>query len=100
MRNQSIKIIVTGLMIGLFSGCATNADLDALKSDIAQLQANLSTTDNTAKQALAGVQEASASAQRAESSANAAAEAAKSAEQASWATSEKLDRMFKRSMMK
>ena len=49
---------------------------------------------------MASVEEANMSAQRAESSANDAAAAAYAAEQASIATSEKLDRLFKRSMMK
>jgi len=100
MKNKNVCIVVTSLFVGLMSGCASNSDIDTLKSDIAQLRADLSTTDKTAKEALASVQEASAAAQRAESSAKAAADAAKAAEQASWATSEKLDRMFKRSMMK
>jgi septal ring factor EnvC (AmiA/AmiB activator) len=67
---------------------------------MSSLKADLASTDQTAKNALASVEEANASAQRAESSANDAAAAAKAAEQASWATSEKMDRLFKSSMMK
>ncbi len=88
MRNF-YKTMATGTMVvalaGL-TGCATTGDLDALKAEVDKVSATAS--------------QAATDASAAKRDAAAAKTAAEQARDAANMTNEKLDRMFKKSMMK
>ncbi len=77
--NMLSKLFALGLMGGLMVGCASSSDLEAVRSEAQQAQATANQAKATADEALAVANEAKAMAM---------------------ATEEKIDRMFKRSMMK
>lgn len=77
-----ILIMATGLMVG----CASQSDFDKLQSEVNAMKSDLASTKRTAQEA------ADASA--------AALSAAESAQLSANAANERLDRMFKKSMLK
>lgn len=87
--STTLKSTATGLMILALAGaggCASTSDMDALRSQV--------------EQANSAAQSAAADAAAARRDAAAAKAAADEANANSQATSEKLDRMFKKSMQK
>ncbi len=87
----SLSLIV--LVSTLFVGCATNSDIENLQSQIDGLNAKVTTAAADAAGAKSAAADASARASAAEAAANRAAGYARD-------TNDKLDRMFKQSMMK
>ena len=87
--SNSLKATATGAMIVALTalgGCANTAEMEALRSDV--------------NKANASAARAAADAAAAQRDAAAARQAAEQASANSQATSEKLDRMFKKSMQK
>jgi len=93
MYISASKISVLVLTAVLAVGCATQGDID-------KVNMRLDATDQKADDAAKASASAMAAAQAAEASAAQAASAAERAANASEAANAKLDRMFKRSMMK
>ncbi|MDD5411318.1 MAG: Lpp/OprI family alanine-zipper lipoprotein [Methylobacter sp.] len=81
-----IKLAMAALAVSLVVGCATTSDVENLQSQVNGL-------DTSVKQASADAASAKTQAEAAEASANRAAELSQD-------TNEKLDKRFKRSMMK
>lgn len=73
------RLFALALVAGLSIGCATTSDLEAVRSEAQQAQATANQAKATADEALAVANEAKAM---------------------SMATEEKIDRMFRRSMLK
>lgn len=88
-----LKVLVVTLAIGLTTGCASNSDIDKLQLEIDGLKDQISTASDDAAKAQSSASEAASKAASAESAANRAAKYAED-------TNSKLDRMFKKSMMK
>ncbi|MDT8406284.1 MAG: Lpp/OprI family alanine-zipper lipoprotein [Methylococcales bacterium] len=84
---------VIALVSTLFVGCATNSDIENLQSQIDALNSKVTTVAADASSAKNAAADASARASAAEAAANRAAGYARD-------TNDKLDRMFKQSMMK
>ncbi len=80
-----VLVAVAGVFAGL-TGCATNGDLDALKTEVSQNKADIAAANRNATDAKAMAQEAMTTANQANSTAE--------------DTASKLDRMFKKSMYK
>jgi murein lipoprotein len=81
-----IKLSMIALAVSLVAGCATNSDVEGLQSQVNSLDAS--------------VKQASADAASAQTTAADATEKANRAAQLSQDANRKLDRKFKRSMMK
>ncbi len=81
-----IKLSMIALAVSLVVGCATNSDVEGLQSQVNSLDAS--------------VKQASADAASAQTTAADATEKANRAAQLSQDANSKLDRKFKRSMMK
>lgn len=88
MRGVSKKVLSGSLLVAVvgLAGCATSGDLQELRDEVARV-------NSTAEQA-------AADASAAKADAAAARAAAEEAQATSNETSEKLDRMFKKSMYK
>lgn len=86
MIKNASKIAAVLLSAGLMVGCASKSEFNALKGRVDDLERSVGTVGAKADQALAAAQSADANAK----AARAAAEEANS----------KLDRMFKKSMLK
>ena len=85
-RSRVLALVaVAGVYAGL-AGCATNGDLDALRSEVNQNKADIATANKNAADAKAMAQEAMTTANEAKSTAD--------------DTASKLDRVFKKSMYK
>jgi outer membrane murein-binding lipoprotein Lpp len=87
------KFAVVLVAAGLTVGCATKGDISNLQTQIDGLKAETSSIKSTADEALSAAQAAEAKAASADASARRAAAAAEE-------VNSKLDRMFKKSMMK
>jgi murein lipoprotein len=87
MKRSRVLILVAaaGVYAGL-TGCATNGDLDKLRSEVDQNRSDIATANKNAADAKAMAQEAMTTANQANSTAE--------------DTASKLDRMFKKSMYK
>jgi murein lipoprotein len=83
---KALKLSAIALSAATVIGCVSTQDLDAVRSIAEQAQADASSAQATASNALATAEEARAIANQALS--------------ASQATDERLNRMFKRSMLK
>jgi len=92
---KALKISAIILTAGLATGCANNST-----SAIADLQSQIDTLGSSVSTAAADSASAKASAASAEARASAAEAAANRAAQYAQDTNSKLDRMFKKSMMK
>ena len=88
-----VKISAVVLAAGLATGCASTSDIDKLQEQIDGLKSQVSTASSDAAQAKQSAAEAASKAAAAEAAANRAAQYAQD-------TNSKLDRMFKKSMMK
>jgi murein lipoprotein len=88
-----VKISAVVLAAGLASGCASTSDIDKLQEQINGLKGQVSTASSDAAQAKQSAADAATKAAAAEAAANRAAQYAQD-------TNSKLDRMFKKSMMK
>ncbi len=89
VMNFTAVLITAGLM----TGCASTSDIDNLQAQIDTLKTQISSASSDASTAQAAAAEAAAKAAAAEAAANRAAQYAQD-------TNSKLDRMFKKSMMK
>jgi murein lipoprotein len=87
------KLSMIAMAATLVVGCATNSDIDNLQSQIDGLNSKVSQASADAASAQRAAADAAAKAADAESAANRAAQYAQD-------TNSKLDRMFKKSMMK
>ena len=87
-----VLVAVAGVYAGL-TGCATNGDIEALRSEINQNKKDTAATAAAAAAATRDAADAKAMAQNAVSTAN-------EAKAVSNDTASKLDRMFKKSMYK
>lgn len=88
-----VKLSTVLVLAGLAVGCATNSDITGLQSQINDLKGELSRVSAKADAANAAAEQAASRAAGAEAAANRAASYAED-------TNTKLDRMFKKSMMK
>jgi len=79
MRSLIYRALVSVLLVGAIAGCASTKDLDALRSEVEQVKANAAQAQSTADQALT---------------------ASQAGQSCCDATNEKIDRMFKQSMLK
>lgn len=89
----AVKISAIVLAAGLAAGCATNKDIEGLQKQIDKLNTDVSKASADAAAANSAASEAAMKAAAAEEAANRAADYAAD-------TNSKLDRMFKKSMMK
>jgi outer membrane murein-binding lipoprotein Lpp len=95
-KNRMMKATQFAVILvaaGLTAGCASKSDISNLQTQIDGLKAETSSIKSTADEALSAAQAAESKAASAESAARRAAAAAEE-------TNSKLDRMFKKSMMK
>jgi len=90
---KALKISAIVLTVGLATGCASTSDIENLQAQIDGLTTQISTASSDSAKAQAAAAEAAAKAAAAEAAANRAAQYAQD-------TNSKLDRMFKKSMMK
>ncbi len=90
---KAIKISAIVLTAGLAVGCASTSDIDGLQSQIDGLRSDLDKTSTAVASAQNAAREAAARASAAEAAAERAAGFAEE-------TNSKLDRLFKKSMMK
>jgi len=90
---KKIKLTAVICMVGLATGCATSQDIEHLQSQIDTLKTQVSTASSDAANAQRAASLAAAKATASEAAANRAARYAQD-------TNRKLDRMFKKSMMK
>ena len=90
---KATKLAVILVAAGLAVGCATKGDVEKVQTQVDGLKAELSSVKSTADEALTA-------AQGAEQKAASAEAAARRAATASEEVNSKLDRMFKKSMMK
>ncbi len=90
---KTLKVSAVILAAGLATGCASTSDIDNLQAQIDGLNTQITTASSAASTAQASAAEAAAKAAAAEAAANRAAQYAQD-------TNSKLDRMFKKSMMK
>ena len=88
-----VKISAVILAAGLATGCASTSDIENLQEQINGLKGQVSTAASDAAQAKQSAADAATKAAAAEAAANRAAQYAQD-------TNSKLDRMFKKSMMK
>ncbi len=90
---KAMKLAAVFAAAGLMTGCASTSDIDNLQAQIDSLKTQISSASSDAATAQAAASEAAAKAAAAEAAANRAAQYAQD-------TNSKLDRMFKKSMMK
>jgi murein lipoprotein len=88
-----VKISAVILAAGLATGCASTSDIDNLQAQIDGLSTQISTASSDAAQAKSSAAAAATAASEAKIAADRAAQYAQD-------TNSKLDRMFKKSMMK
>jgi murein lipoprotein len=88
-----IKISAVVMAAALATGCASKSDITSLQTQIDALKAQVTTASSDAAKAQSSAADAAAKAASAEAAANRAAQYAQD-------TNSKLDRMFKKSMMK
>ena len=87
-------------LVTLGAGCVSNADLATLRADVESARAVAMAAQDTAAGAVADAEAARAEAGMASRTANRALSAAREGQACCAANSEKIDRMFKKSMMK
>ena len=88
-----IKLSMIALAVSLVAGCATTSDVENLQSQVNGLDTSVKQASADAASAQTTAADAAAKAQAAEAAANRAAELSQEA-------NNKLDKKFKRSMMK
>ena len=82
------------------AGCASTEDMDAMRADIEGLKGEAAAAQEMAAGAVSDAEAARAEAGQASRTANRALSAAREAQACCAANSEKIERMFKKSMMK
>ena len=87
-------------MVTLGAGCASTDDVNALRADVENLKGAAAAAQGTAAGAVSDAEAARAEAGQASRTANRALSAAREAQACCAANSEKIERMFKKSMMK
>ena len=87
-------------LVTLGAGCASTDDLNALRADLESLRGAAGAAQETAAGAVQDAEAARAEAGQATRTANRALSAAREAQTCCAANSEKIERMFKKSMMK
>ena len=87
-------------MVTLGAGCASTDDVNALRADVENLRGATAAAQDTAAGAVSDAEAARAEAGQASRTANRALSAAREAQACCAANSEKIERMFKKSMMK
>ncbi len=87
-------------VVTLGAGCASTDDLNALRADLDTLRGETSAVQDTATGAVQDAEAARAEAGQATRTANRALSAAREAQACCAGNSEKIERMFKKSMMK
>ena len=87
-------------VVTLGAGCASTDDVNALRADLDTLRGEAAAAQDTASGAVADAEAARAEAGQASRTANRALSAAREAQACCAANSEKIERMFKKSMMK
>ena len=87
-------------VVALGAGCASTDDLDAIRADLDSLRGEAAAARDSASGAMADAEAARNEAGEASRTANRALSAARDAQAGGAANSEKLERMFKKSMMK
>lgn len=87
-------------MLALGAGCASTGDLDALRAELESLKNTAAAAGQAASSAMEGAETARAEAGDASRAANNALSAAREAQTTGTANSERIERMFKKSMMK
>ncbi len=90
---KAMKLSSLILVAGLATGCASSSDIDNLQSQIDNLSSQITTASSDAAKAQSASELAASKASAAEAAASRAAQYAQD-------TNSKLDRMFKKSMMK
>lgn len=90
---KTMKLAAIIVAAGLMTGCATTSDIEDLQGQINSLKTQIYSASSDAAKAQSSAAEAAAKAAAAEAAANRAAQYAQD-------TNSKLDRMFKKSMMK
>ncbi len=91
--NKVLKLAVVSLVASMAVGCASTSDITNLQTQIDDLKSSVSKASSDAASAQSAASDAASRAAAAESAANRAASLAEE-------TNSKLDRMFKKSMMK
>jgi len=87
-------------VVALGAGCASTKDLNAVRADLDSLRGETAAVRDTASGAMAGAEAARNEAGEASRTANRALGAAREAQAGGAANSERIERMFKKSMMK
>jgi murein lipoprotein len=99
MKKNFLYVGVAVLALGVMSGCATS-DIDAVRATAEQALNEARAAKTTADAARAGAEEAKSVATNAQNTANRAAQAASEAQACCAANTDRIERMFQRSMSK
>ncbi len=86
MKNKLVQLVSVLAVLGAISGCAATQEMEVLRAAVDQAKADAA--------------QAQADAARAQSTADQAMSAAQNSQSCCDATNEKIDRMFKQSMLK
>ncbi len=97
---KALKISAIIITVALATGCASTSAVEDLQSQLDGLNTKLSAASSDAANAQAAASSASQASTEAAAKASAAEAAANRAAQYAQETNSKLDRMFKKSMMK
>ncbi len=101
MKKNFLYVGIVVVALGVMSGCATaTTDLDAVRATAEQALNEARAAKTTADAAQAGAEEAKRVAANAQNTANRAAQAASEAQACCAANTDRIERMFKRSMSK
>ena len=100
MKKNFLYVGVAVIALGVMSGCATNATVDAVRATADQALSEARAAKTTADAANAGAEEAKRVAASAQNAANRAAQAASEAQACCNANTDRVERMFQRGMSK
>jgi len=100
MKKNFLYVGVAVVALGVMSGCATQKDIDAVRATAEQALNEARAAKTTADAARAGAEEAKSVATNAQNTANRAAQAASEAQACCAANTDRIERMFQRSMSK
>jgi murein lipoprotein len=100
MKKNFLYVGVAVIALGAMSGCVSSADLDAAKATAEQALNEARAAKTAADAANAGSEEAKRIATNAQNTANRAAQAASEAQACCAANTDRIERMFQRSMSK
>ena len=100
MKKNVLKVGAAVLILGLASGCANTTALDEVRATAEQAAADAAAAKTAAEAARAAADRASQQASSAQSAASQALQTANSAQSCCDANTERLERMFQKSMSK